>query len=80
MWFKKFFFQITKYSTKKYENFERKIKIEWALVQEILIFENLKIGYYVAKQVPRDCCIANGVSVGTVNHPEIFLKMTIIES
>ena len=29
---------------KKYENFNRRIKMEWVLVQEILIFENFKMG------------------------------------
>ena len=28
---------------KKYENFERRIKVDWALVLEILFFENFKM-------------------------------------
>ena len=62
----------------KYKNFEHRIKMEWALVQEILIFENFNMGYYVVKRASRDGCIAKGLSAGDAIRLEIFLNVTIV--
>ena len=54
--------------------------MERALDQEVFFFENFKMARYVAKRVSRDCCIAKVISAGNANHPEEFLKVTIVES
>ena len=46
--------------------------MEWALVQEILIFENFEMNL-------KRLLHCESVSAGDVNHPEKNLKVTIVE-